>query len=181
MASANLALAHERVGDVRRARLAAGQALGTPGAPGPVRVQASQVLERLGTDAGDLGAVLTDEDREGRERVAREELLRSVDADSAGRRADARAWLIAHLESALEPVDVAELWLGGLLELPPDGLEQQVRSVMDALPTVDAGERERFREAVTRAMARFHLPQWARLQDVFSRAALAAGAPGQWR
>lgn len=181
MGKANLALAYERTGDQARARLAARQALAAPDVPEPVRAQAAGVLDRLGRDARDVVAVLEAETPEGRERLVREELLRAADADAAGRARDLREWIAAHAGSALDPADLAELWLGGLLELPSQDLERMAQSTMAALAGARDEQAETFRAAVTRAMARFHIPQWMRLQEVFAQAAEEAGDPGPWR
>lgn len=181
MAKANLALAHEHAGEPARARLAARQALAAPGAPEPVRAQARDILDRLGRDTTDLATVFDAEPPQGQERLAREELLRAADADREERVADMREWIAAHLESQLEPTDVAERWLGALLELPPEALERLARSTMEALATFDAEAADTFRNAVGRAMARFHIPQWMRLQDVFAQAAEEMGDSGSWR
>lgn len=182
MAKANLALAYEQAGAPERARMTARQAIATPGASEPVRDQATQVLARLGRGGSDLRRVLeAEQSDDARSRIVREELLRSAAADDHDLVADARAWLDAYTSEAIEPVEVAELWLGGLLELPPQGLERLVRSALQAAAELDPDARDEFRQAVTRAMARFHIPQWMRLQDVFSRAADDTGDPGPWR
>src|ERR687898_3483784 len=74
MAKANLALACERAGEVRRARLAARQALAVASAPAPVRAQAESLLGRVPDEPGDLAAVLAQEPADARLAVAREEL-----------------------------------------------------------------------------------------------------------
>jgi hypothetical protein len=139
------------------------------------------VIERLGRDDSDLRIVLEAEPAEARPRLVREELSRTTDANDDERAADMRAWLQAHIASTLEPADIAELWLGGLLELPPEDLEPLVRRCLQAASELDAEAHDTFRQAVTRAMVRFHIPQWMRLQDVFSRAATEVGDPGSWR
>jgi tetratricopeptide (TPR) repeat protein len=58
MASANLALVYERAGDAARAREAALRALTARGAASAVRMQAAQVLARLGAD------IVSDDDAE---------------------------------------------------------------------------------------------------------------------
>lgn len=185
MAKANLALACERSGAPAPARLAARQALASPAADEPVRAQAAGILERLGSDDADDLRVVLEEERtdEGRARIVREELLRAADvAGEADLVADMRPWLRAHTESEeLEPVAVAELWLGGLLELPPDALERLARAAVSASMDLDDDARETFRSAVGRAMARFHVPQMMRLQDVFATAAADVGDPSSWR
>jgi tetratricopeptide (TPR) repeat protein len=181
MAKANLALALEAGGSAPAARLAARQALAAHAVPEPVRVQAAAIVARLGRDDADLLAVLTAEPEAGRAALAREELARGRDAGQEDRAADARAWVRAHLGWPGDPAEVAELWLGALLELPPDVLERLVRDALRIAVALGPEDRETFRTAVTRAMVRFHIPQWTRLQDVFSRAAEEAGDPGPWR
>ena len=182
MAKANLALAYEQTAATAHARLAARQALAVPAAPDAVRTQAAQVLARLGAVDVDLRIALEDlPNDEARARLVREELARAAEL-GASERVDAMGeWIDAHVASSLEPADVAELWLGGLLELPPDALEALVASAIEAAADVGIEARETFREGVSRAMARFHIPQWMRLQDVFSQAAGAAGDPGPWK
>jgi hypothetical protein len=92
-----------------------------------------------------------------------------------------REWIAALGSSALEPVEVAELLLSGLLELPPDAFEQLIDAAVGAATTSADADRDAFREAVSRAMARFHVPQWMRLQDAFARAAERTGDLGPWR
>jgi len=181
MAKANLALACERAGAPERARLAARQAVAAPAVPEPVRLQAAGVLERLGPGGSDLRAVLEDEEPSERPLLVREELLRVVDATDDELMRDMRGWIEAHVASGLEAEDVAELWLGGLLELPPEALTRVVHGALAAGMAADEVAREEFRAAVTRAMVRFHVPQWMRLQDVFSQAALDVGDAGSWR
>jgi hypothetical protein len=147
----------------------------------PVRAQAEAILERLGPSESDLRTVLEREPPDGRALIVREELLRSVDAGDVELAADMRAWIAVHVGSALEPVEVAELWLGGLLEVTPDALERIARSAVTVARGSSEQDQETFRSAVSRAMARFHVPQWMRLQDVFSRAAADAGDPRPWR
>ena len=173
MAKANLALAYERHGDAPRARLAARQALGVAELPEPVAGQASAVLERVGaTTADDLRFVLTLEPPANREGIVREELARSVEAPPDVRRADAAAWVD---DSSVER---AEAWLGGLLELPPESMELLIRSALEALGPRDPVVKERFRANVSRAAARFHVPQLLRLEEVFGRIAAELGE--QW-
>jgi len=181
MAKANLALALEAAGDLPGARLAAAQALGASAVPEPVRAQAAAVAARLGRGDGDLLAVLGPLTVAERAAVAREELARSADAGGAERAADARGWLHAVLRWPGDPAEAAEVWLGGLLELPPDRLELLAGDALPAVVALAPDERETVRTAVSRAMARFHLPQMLRLQDVFAQAASQAGDPGPWR
>ena len=169
MAKANLALAYERRGDHARARLAARQALGVAEPPAPVAEQAAAVLDRLGSCAGDLSTVLREERREAWEALVREEVVRSADAPPEVQRADAATWIEG------SSVELAETWLGALLELPSDSLESLVRAALDALRSFGPEEQERFRRDVGRASARFHVPQLLRLEEIFTRTAAELG------
>jgi len=177
MAKANLALAHERVGDAPRARLAARQALAVAAAA-PVREQAAGVLERLGGGAGDLSAVLRSEPRERGPAIVREELTRWAEVAPAERRVETAAWIDGVLERPGDEVDLWELWLGAALEAPPAAMQALVRAVVDALSDRDGPTRERVHADVSRAMARFHVPQMLRLKDTFDAAAGELGGGG---
>ena len=181
MAQANLALACERSGAPERARLAARQALEVRDAPEAVVAQARAVAERLGPGEHDLRTALEDEPLERRELRVREELRRTADLAEDRCTADMREWVDVHLTTELDPADVAELWLAGLLELPPEAMERLIGATVDVMSELDAEPREAFRTAVARAMARFHVPQMLRLQDLFERAAQAIGDAGSWR
>ena len=172
MAKANLALAYEQHGDAPRARLAARQALGVAERPAPVSVQAAAVLERIGgAPANDLRLVLSQEPQVGWEGIVREELARSGEASPDVRRADAATWIDD------STVELAEAWLAGLLELPPERMETLIRSALEAVGSRDAAVKERFRADVSRAAARFHVPQLLRLEEVFRRIAAELGEP----
>ena len=172
MAKANLALAYEQRGDAPRARLAAAQALGVADSPPPVAAQAVAVLERIGAaTANDLLLVLEQEPQASWEGLVREELARSCEAPQEVRRADAAAWIDG------SSVERAETWLGGLLELPPERMETLIRSALDALGSRDPAAKERFRSDVSRAAARFHVPQLLRLEETFRGIANELGEP----
>lgn len=173
MVKANLALAHERATDEARARLAARQAAGVPGAPRAAMTQAAEVLDRLGRGPGtdDLLAVLDSEPCERRPALVREELLRWADAQRAEQEAEARAWIAGQLGRGETGPELAEAWLAGLLELPPGEMEALIASTLRALGSFGTGERERFRSQTTSAMSRFHAPQLIRLRDTFVRLA----------
>ncbi|MEJ7569109.1 MAG: tetratricopeptide repeat protein [Gaiellaceae bacterium] len=171
MAKANLALAYERLGDPARARLAARQALGVAEPPEPVVEQARAVLARLGPVTDDLLKVLQSGSRESWEALVREELVRSADGPPDEQRADARVWIGG------TSIELAEAWLGALLELPPLALESLVRATLETLPAFDDEVRERFRNDVARAGARFHVPQLLRLEEIFARTAADLGVP----
>jgi tetratricopeptide (TPR) repeat protein len=163
MAKANLALAYEYGGDLQRARLAARQALGVPSAAPAVAEQAQAVLQRVGRGNGDLVAVLVGEPREGWAGLVREEVLRWTDAND--KRAELAQWIDTLRAPPVDAIDLAEAWLGALLELPPDAMEQIVAAAVDA-----AGDRdiEWFRPLVESASARFHAPQLLRLREAFA-------------
>lgn len=180
MAKANLALAYERSGDAPRGRLVARQALATPDAPEPVSAQASATLERLGNPIGDVVAVLDSEPVERWPATVRDEMVAWIDLDAADRRVEAGAWVDALAARPGHGADLAETWLGVLLEQPPGAMEAVIRSTLEALMERDAGTEERFRAQVSRAMPRFPMPQWMRLTDVFNRIAADLGGEPVW-
>lgn len=169
MAKSNLALAHEQAGDDLEARLAARQALGTPSAPRPVAEQAAAVLERLGGGPGDILRLLEREPAERRPALVREELARWIDADPAERFAESGAWVDGQVARRGDSVDIAEAWVGAVLELPPSAMEAVIRSTLEALVRRDDRSRARFKSDVDQAMARFHVPQLMRLTDELRR------------
>jgi tetratricopeptide (TPR) repeat protein len=177
MAKANLALADEARGRTTQARLAAQQALGTPGAPAPVRAQAADVLARLGDEPGAVWAVLDDLPPERWPAVVREELARWVDTGAARRAAEAAAWVHGQSRRQAAAEDLAEALLGALVELPPQAMETVIDGVVAA---VAADGAEAFVQQCSRAMARFAVPQWMRLRDHFERASADAGLDAAW-
>ncbi len=182
MAKANLALAHEQVGDPLRARVAAHQALGVPDAPPPVRAQAETVLRRVGPgDPDDVSALLADEGPEARAALVRDELGRWVDVPDGDRAREAAAWVDGQLARPAAALTLAEAWLAGILELPPAELEAVARAVVAALAHCDPAAQERFRAEVSMALARFHVPQLIRLRDTFNRIATELGEEAAWR
>jgi tetratricopeptide (TPR) repeat protein len=176
MAKANLALAYERGRDAARARLAARQALGVAEAPTSVAQEAEGVLARLGPVSDDLAAVLDDEREERRGAIVREEVVRWSDAVPVQRLADAELWV----EAQLARPELAESWLGSLLELPPDAMERVIRSALEALASRGADDAERFRLDIVAASVRFHVPQLERLRATFERIWVKIGGPGSW-
>jgi tetratricopeptide (TPR) repeat protein len=180
MAKANLAVAWERAGEWARARLAAMQAAGIRAAAEPVLVQARGVLERVGGRPGALLEVLDDEPRDQWPVVLREELARWLDAGREERRAEAGTWVTGLLQRPAAAADLAEAWLGTLLELPGDAMDQLIGATVAALGELDAATGARFRSEVARALPRFHLPQWQRLADSFNRAAAGLGQEPLW-
>ncbi len=181
MAQANLALAYEHAGDPARARLAASHALGAPAAAEPVRAQAAGALDRLGREAGVVLPVLDLDPSDRWPHLLREELSRWVDADAPVREAEALAWVEGQLARQGVGPDLAEAWLGGLLELPPEAMESLIRATVVALTRVEQDSAERFRSGVSRAMVRFPVPQWMRLRDTFNRIAEELGQEPSWK
>ncbi len=180
MAKSNLALAHERAGELAPARSAARQALAIRAAADPVVEQAAGVLERLGDEPGDLHYVLDQQQPAQWPAIVREEVVRWVDAGSDEQRAEAKAWIEGALERFDQGEDRAEAWVGALLELPPEGADSLIRSTIEALMTMEPSDQDRFRSDVSSAMARFHLPQWMRLRDAFNRIAGDLGEGSAW-
>jgi tetratricopeptide (TPR) repeat protein len=180
MAKANLALALERAGDAPRGRLAARQALGVAGGPPPVREQARAVLERLGDRPGDLLRVLDDEPRDAWPAVLREEVARWADAAEAERDGELEQWVGGLLARPAAVDDLAEAWLGVVLELPPQAMDAVLAAALRALEPHPPREHARFRATVERASARFHVPQLLRLRDTFARLAHGLGVEDAW-
>jgi len=180
MAKANLALAYERTGAVAAARLAARQAAGVPGAPPVVLEQAAGVIERLGTGADDLYVVLDSEPADRWPGAIRAEVLRALDAPESERRRTAAAWIDGQLARPAVAGDIAEAWLGVLLELPPPDMEAMLRATLLALAGEELERVVRFRSMTSRAMARFYLPQWSRLAATFNRLAADVGSEQVW-
>ncbi len=168
MALANLALAHERAGRTSRARLAAAQALALPGLDAPVREQAHDVLERLGPATGDLVAVLDGEPPDHWPLLVRAEVARWTTLPDADRRAELQAWSRAQVDHGAAGVALAEALLGAYLEVAPDDLERLVDATVRAADDLPEEDRDRFRTQVSRAMARYPIPQWMRLSDRFT-------------
>lgn len=181
MATANLALAHERLEDLPRARLAAWRARQVPQADPPVVEQAAGVLARLGPPGEDLVAVL---DREATSSAWSEELGPTVrallDADEAERCRLLGHWIDGQLASRREGAELGATLCELLLELPGRDMTMLVRSLLAALQERDPAAAGRFRSQMTRAMARFHLPQWQRLEAVFTQLATEIGDEGPW-
>ncbi len=175
MAKANLALALEAAGRLPRARLAALQAAGAPSVPGPVKAQADAVLVRVGADPGAVWAVLDEEPQERWAAVVREEILRWEAGGETGRQGECAAWITGQLDRSGGAEDLAEAYLAALVELPPAALHVMVHSTMSALGHCDAERQRRFIGQCSRALARFPVPQWMRLKDIFTAAATDAG------
>jgi len=181
MVKANLALAHERAGDVARARLAAGQCVAVANAAPLVRTQAQQVLARLpGPTDGDLLTVLDAEDQEQWAAVIREEVLRVADLPDQARQTF-RAVFDGLLTRSGASYNVAEALLQVVLELPPRPYALMVAALVAAGAGRSEQDNDRLRTVLSSAMARFAMPQWQRLAASLNAAAAEAGLPGQWR
>jgi tetratricopeptide (TPR) repeat protein len=178
-AKANLALAHAESDDPARARLAAGQALAVAEASDAVRSQASQVLSRVGGGTGALLEVLRNEPLDVWPGVIREELNRWCLLDPAALAGEVGAWIQGQLDDARQ-ADLAEVFIGGLLELRPEDLQAIIRSLLQVLATQPSEVRDGFRGQLVSAMARFHVPQWERLKALFNQAAVDLGQEPAW-
>lgn len=191
MAKANLALAWERTDRPARARLAARQALAAGSVPAAVAGQARGLLDRLGGGPGDVLAAL--EHEAGRPAggpdvaeadewpvVWREEAARWATIDGLERDAETSAWVRGLAERPHRIGDLAEPWLGALLELPPAEMEALAAAAIRATGRLEPDAAQRVRAEVGRAMARFHAPQMLRLRDTFDRLAGELGEPTGW-
>jgi len=158
MAKANLALAYEACRDAPRARLAAKQALGVPGAPATVRAQARSVLARLGDTRDDLDTVLAEEDPDRWHALVREELVRWADGESELLTREATDWVAAQDERRAEALAAA------LFDVPPETMERVLAAVLRAGSTQTRSELER-------AASLFHAPQELRLREAIARLA----------
>lgn len=179
MAKANLAMAYEAAGDPLRARLIARQARDVRLAAPPVAQLAREVLDRVGEEPGGLAAVLPQEPEEHRPATVRDELARWVDLDRTARLAEAVAW-VEELVASGAPAALCEPWLAGLLELPPEAMADLIDSAVQAAATRAEPVRDGFQKSVSRAMARFHVPQWMRLKDAFAGAGRRVGLEDGW-
>jgi tetratricopeptide (TPR) repeat protein len=178
MGKANLALAYERAGEAPRARLAARQALRVEAAGEPVRNQASGTLERLGSPPGDLLTVLDGEESDHWPGILREELVWWAEADPEEIQTEAEAWItgLAHRGESAE--DLAEAWLGALLELTPLQMERAITITLEVVGGQDQQAQKSFTSSVARAMPRFHSPQFIRIKDAFAQIAARLGLDG---
>lgn len=176
MARANLALACERAGDSDRARLAARQALAFRTIPAAAADQARAVLARLPATGDSLALVLASEPPDDRVVVLRDEVTRWTQSPDSDRREGVTEWLTA-LEGWPHPDQLAEQWLGVLLELPPADLTAVSEATAEGLGRLPAATRERLRAVLDRAMARFPPPQWGRMRDIFAPVLAADPAP----
>lgn len=181
MARANLALACERTGDHDLARLAARQARATPRGAPEVRDQAQGVLDRLGDDAMALVRVL---DREPPDRwvpVIREEVRRLVEVDHPDRQREVDAWVDGLTEDPARAVERCEAWLDVLLEMPPEAMETMLDATVTSINARDPDVAAWLRSDVSRAMIRFQVPQWMRLEEAVDRISTGQGHPVTWR
>lgn len=182
MAKANLAMAHERVGNVARARLAARQALAIPHADQLVLEQAQGLLERLlGGPQADLLAVLDEELAEQWFPIVREEVLRWCEAPRAERVHAICEFLAGVLSRAGASYGLGESLLAVMLELPPAPYDDMVAGIVWAAHDLHPAQEERVRAVLGSALARFAIPQWQRLAASLNAAAAAAGLRQDWR
>jgi hypothetical protein len=112
--------------------------------------------------------------------ATREELARWLDADPEELKAEAGAWVDGQLDRPAAGADLAHTWLAALLELPGEAVDRLILATLQALALRDEAAIARFRSEVSRAMARFHVPQWQRLVDRFNRAAALIGQEPSW-
>lgn len=180
MAKANLGLTHQRAGAPARARLAAHHALSVAQAPEPVRAQAQAVLDDLGEVPGDVLPALAEEPEERRPAMWRQELVRWARADADQRVQEATALIQAQVSRPLGE-DTAAEWLGALLELPPEDMDAVIAALVAATEGVEDETAERFRFQVSRAMVRFHVPQWTRMAQTFDHHATERGHDTSWQ
>lgn len=181
MAKANLALAHERLVDHARARLAAGQALAVRATPAPVRQQAAALLGRLPPATGsELFDVLEREPAQEWPGVLRDEVTRWGDCAPAERATAAGHWVRGVLRRAGRGPELTEAVLNALLELPPAAYERIVEAIVSATSPLSDADAARFRAVSRSGMARFPVPQWQRLAATFERAAERAGTGAGW-
>lgn len=180
MATANLALAHEQRGDVSRARLAAWRAAAVPGAAPPVAEQAAATLQRLGRPGNDLVAVLDHEPSPGWAAELGPNLTALLDVDTAERERMLGAWVEGQVAEGRDGTALAAALLDVLLELPPEQMETLVLGLLAGATHGSDAVAERFRAQIRRAMARFHVPQWQRLESVFARLAAEVGDGRGW-
>lgn len=180
MASANLALAHERAGDAPRARLAARQARRSERTPANVREQADALLGRLGASDDDVLTVLDQLPSARWIDEARPELVGLLDAHQPERVRVLGGWIDGQLTRGGAGPDLAAVLLEVLLELPPDEMAELIEAMLVALQERDPEPQQRFRSQISRAMARFHIPQWSRLQTVFGELGTKVGDDGDW-
>lgn len=181
MVKANLALAHEQVGDVARARLAARQSLALAAAAGPVRAQAQSLLARLpGDDYKDLLVVLDVTAREEWLTAVRDEMARAVDLTEAQRSALVCCFMDGVLDRPGTSYQLVETLFQVMLELPPGPFDLLVVAVVHAQSGRSEQACDRLRAVTMSAMARFPLPQWQRLAASFNAAAEASGQPAGW-
>jgi hypothetical protein len=94
------------------------------------------------------------------------------------RRAELEAWIAAQVERPVAGIDLAETLLGAYLELEPADLEAIVAATVEAADRQPDADRDRFRTQVSRALARYPIPQWMRLSDRFTA---HAGGEAGWR
>lgn len=179
LVKANVALAHEALDDLPRARLAARQALGVEELPEAVTGIAVDLLQRHGTPRTvDLLAVLTGQPEAALAPILREELVRLAALPEELRHLEAGEWVAALVDDPDTRVELVAAWLGALLELPPGDIETVVATTVASTTAAAPTVADRFREALERAYARFHEPQAVRVRGLVAAAARDQDAPG---
>lgn len=179
LVKANMALAHEALADLPKARLAARQALGVEELPEAVAVIAVDLLERCGTPAtSDLQAVLAGQPEQARAAMLREELVRLAALPPELRHLESAEWVAALVADPDSRADLVASWLGALLELPPRDIGTVVATMVAAATAAAPADGGAFREALERAYARFHEPQAMRVRALVVAAAQQQGAAG---
>lgn len=180
MAKANLALAYERSGDHERARLAAQRARCATQVSPAVGAQVEAVLARLGSPAGDLVVVLDTEPAARWPAVVRDETTRWVRISERDRTRELSAWIEGQAARPDRGVELAEALLGALFELPPREMLKLARTLLRALHDADQQRSALVRSQISRAMARFGVPQWMRLRDAFNSIERELGGETTW-
>lgn len=181
MARANLALACERQGDHDAARLAARQAIAFEGAAPDVRTQAQGVLDRLGDDAGALVRALAALPEERWGPAIREEVRRLGAVADEELDAHLDAWVRGVAARPDDAVTFHEAWFGVALELPPEDFRRQLDALARRVDALAPDVATSTREAASRAMARFPVPQWMRLRDTLAAVERDRGRESAWR
>jgi tetratricopeptide (TPR) repeat protein len=178
MVTANLALAHEQLGEAARARLAAWRAAAVPDAAPPVAAQAEATLQRLGRPGQDVVSVLDGLPSEAWATTLGPNLAALLDVEATERERMLGAWIDGQVRQDRDGTALAAALLDLLLELPPEQMEALVHGLLTAARSRSDSVADRFHTQIRRAMARFHLPQWQRLEAVFDRLDAAVGDRG---
>lgn len=181
MARANVALACERLGEADPARLAARQALAIPVASQDVRDQAQGVLDRVGDDPAALIRSLDDAPAESWVASVREELRRLTEVPDDELQEHLDAWVAGLVERDDQGTELAAAWFDVILELPPDDMRRLLEALSTSVDGRPSDEAEDLRDHASRAMARFHVPQWMRLRDTLNDIARQRDQEPPWK